>query len=71
MIWEGSHVCHNSPAKSPALRGPTESHSHALYKSKFHRGMFAPYHKPGIGTAGELERSLTCTLAPLALYLTL
>ena len=25
----------NSPAKSPVLRGPTESHSPALYKSKF------------------------------------
>ena len=27
---------HNSPAKSPVLRGPAESHSPALYKSKFH-----------------------------------
>ena len=25
----------NSPAKSPLLRGPAESHSPALYKSKF------------------------------------
>ena len=25
----------NSPAKSPVLRGPAESHSPALYKSKF------------------------------------
>ena len=30
---------HNSPAKSPVLWGPAESHSPALYKSKF-RGVY-------------------------------
>ena len=28
--------------------GPAESISPALYKSKFHRGIFVQYHKPGI-----------------------
>ena len=36
----------HSPAKSPALRGPAESHSPALYHSKFHGGIFAKCHKP-------------------------
>ena len=32
----GQLFIHNSPAKSPVLRGPAESHSPALHKSKFH-----------------------------------
>ena len=57
------HHIHHSPAKSPALRGPSESYNPALYNSKFH-GVYlqiSALHLPG--TAGKLEKSLPRTLA--------
>ena len=53
------------PPKSHVLQGPAESHSPALYNSKFHRCVIsqAP-HLPG--TAGGLKKSVPRTLAPLS-----
>ena len=55
--------------KKPCTAGiSAESHSPALYNSKFHWGIFVHYHKPDtyLALRGALKRSLPHTLALLS-----